>query len=204
MLSNVQVQLQLRKGFEHFNTSKHRAFKQWRCTLCFLAALWTTLDHTLFRRIIKPLGFYGLKGRLTLVLDINYVIWNVLPFTNAITFPNSQTDISIFEVVEATKMLNLIYAESVLWLLQLLFPSLGVSSMRILCPMKALTTSLKTHYRLKPLWFRKSTCMPYYTCRPSKKIKGLAASPAMINADLCYARWCNRSALNSKTPNFDT
>lgn len=97
MLSNVQVQLQLRKGFEHFNTSKHRAFKQWRCTLCFLAALWTTLDHTLFRRIIKPLRFYGLKGRLTLVLDINYVIWNVLPFTDAITFPNSQTDISIFE-----------------------------------------------------------------------------------------------------------
>ena len=41
--------------------------------------------------------FYGLKGRLTLVLDINYVIWNVLPFTDAITFPNSQTDISIFE-----------------------------------------------------------------------------------------------------------
>ena len=115
MLSNVQVQLQLRKDFEHFNTSKHRAFKQWRCTLCFLAALWTTLDHTLFRRIIKPLRFYGLKGRLTLVLDINYVIWNVLPFTDAITFPNSQTGISIFEVVEATKMLNLIYTESVLW-----------------------------------------------------------------------------------------
>ena len=42
------------------------------------------------------------------MLDINYVIWNVLPFTDAITFPNSQTDISIFEVVEATKMLNLI------------------------------------------------------------------------------------------------
>ena len=57
---------------------------------------------------------YGLKGRLTLVLDINYVIWNVLPFTDAITFPNSQTDISIFEVVEATKMLNLIHTESVL------------------------------------------------------------------------------------------
>ena len=149
MLSNVQVQLQLRKGFEHFNTSKHRAFKQWRCTLCFLAALWTTLDHTLFRRIIKPLRFYGLKGRLTFVLDINYVIWNVLPFTDAITFPNSQTDISIFEVVEATKMLTLIlYGECslirLLCLLQLLFPSLGVSSMRILCPMKALTTSLKT------------------------------------------------------------
>ena len=49
-----------------------------------------------------------------MVLDINYVIWNVLPFTDAITFPNSQTDISIFEVVEATKMLNLIYTESVL------------------------------------------------------------------------------------------
>ena len=58
--------------------------------------------------------FYGLKGSLTLVLDINYVMWNVLPFTDAITFPNSQTDISIFEVVEATKMLNLIYTESVL------------------------------------------------------------------------------------------
>ena len=55
-----------------------------------------------------------MKGRLTLVLDINYVIWNVLPFTDAITFPNSQTGISIFEVVEATKMLNLIYTESVL------------------------------------------------------------------------------------------
>ena len=137
--------------------------------------------------------FYGLKGRLTLVLDINYVIWNVLPFTDAITFPNSQTDISIFEVVEATKMLTLIlYRECslirLLCLLQLLFPSLGVSSMRILCPMKALTTSLKTRYRLKPLWFRKSTCMPYYTCRPSKKNKGSAGSPAIINADLCYAR----------------
>ena len=96
------------------------------------------------------------------------------------------------EVVEATKMLDLIYTECslirLLFLLQLLFPSLGVSSMRILCPMKALTTSLKTRYRLKPLWFRKSTCMPYYTCRPSKKNKGLAGSPAMINADLCYAR----------------
>ena len=55
--------------------------------------------------------FYGLKGRLTLVLDINYVIWNVLPFTDAITFPNSQSSISIFEVPEATKMLNLIYTE---------------------------------------------------------------------------------------------
>ena len=55
--------------------------------------------------------FYGLKGRLTLVLDINYVIWNVLPFTGAITFPNSQSGISIFEVPEATKMLNLIYTE---------------------------------------------------------------------------------------------
>lgn len=55
-----------------------------------------------------------MKGRLTLVLDINYVIWNVLPFTDAITFPNSQTDISIFEVVEASKMLNLICTESVL------------------------------------------------------------------------------------------
>ena len=53
--------------------------------------------------------------RLTLMLDINYVIWNVLPFTDAITFPNSQTGISIFEVVEATKMVNLIYTESVLW-----------------------------------------------------------------------------------------
>ena len=27
-----------------------------------------------------------MKGRLTLVLDINYVIWNVFPFTDAITF----------------------------------------------------------------------------------------------------------------------
>ena len=63
------------------------------------------------------------------MLDINYVIWNVLPFTDAITFPNSQTDISIFEVVEATKMLTLIlYRECslirLLCLLQLLFPSL--------------------------------------------------------------------------------
>ena len=48
------------------------------------------------------------------MLDVNYVIWNVLPFTDAITFPNSQTFISIFEVVEATKMLNLSYTESVL------------------------------------------------------------------------------------------
>ena len=48
------------------------------------------------------------------MLDINYVIWNVLPFTDAIKFPNSQTGISIFEAVEATKMLNLIYTESVL------------------------------------------------------------------------------------------
>ena len=38
---------------------------------------------------------------MTLALDINYVISNVLPFTDAITFPNSQTDISIFEVVES-------------------------------------------------------------------------------------------------------
>ena len=116
MFSNVQVQLQLRKGFEHFNTSKHRAFKQWRCTLSFLAALWTTLDHTLFRRIIKPLRFYGLKGRLTLVLDINYVIWNVFPFTDAITFPNSQTDISIFES-KLWKLLkcSILFIQSVLW-----------------------------------------------------------------------------------------
>ena len=55
-----------------------------------------------------------MKGRLTFVLDINNVIWNVLPFTDDITFPNSQTVISIFEVVEATIMLNLIYTESVL------------------------------------------------------------------------------------------
>ena len=48
------------------------------------------------------------------MLDINYFIWNALPFTDAIAFPISQTGISIFEVVEATKMLNLIYTESVL------------------------------------------------------------------------------------------
>ena len=37
-----------------------------------------------------------------------------------------------------------------------------------------------------------------------QKNKGSAGLPAMVNADLCYARYCNRSDLNSKTPNFDT
>ena len=83
-------------------------------------------------------------------------------------------------------MLNLIYTESVLdsstILTAAVVPFTGCFVNAYPLSNESFNNLAEDSLQTEASLVSKSTCMPYYTCRPSKKNKGLAGLPAMINA----------------------